>query len=191
MGETILLGELAKDLSLGSGQVLIIKLSERVLVSEPSVVIIAIDCAVKELPDGAVGPEVEGLGDEAVEGRGTQVDGRLTIEQAVVQLLELECVHTDALDQAVHQVVVDHLAVLVGQEVLSPAIIHHKHQVVLILDDLMLIIVNNVHPVEHPIVCLHKYLVPVLVEPHLVNLCLVHDEVKFRKVIEVESGRQE
>ena len=84
MCETILLGELAKDLSFGSGQALIIKLSERVLVSEPSVVIIAIDCAVKELPDGAVGPEVEGLGDEAVEGRGTQVDRGLTIEQAVV-----------------------------------------------------------------------------------------------------------
>ena len=191
VGETIVLDKLAKDLSLDSGYVLIIKLSERVLVSEPCGVIIAIDCAVKELPDGAVRSEVESLGYEAVECRRTQVDGGLTIEQAIVQLLELESVHTDTLDQAVYQVVIDHLAVLVRQEVLSPAIIHHKHQVVLILDYLMFIVVNNIHPMEHPIVCLHKYLVPVLVEPHPVNLRLIHYQMKLRKVIEVESGWQE
>ena len=52
--------------------------------SEPRGVVIAIDRAVKQFPDGAARSEVEGLGDEAVEGRGAQVRGGLTIEQAIV-----------------------------------------------------------------------------------------------------------
>ena len=52
--------------------------------SEPSGVVIAIDRTVKQFPDGAARSEVEGLGDEAIEGRGTQVGWGLTIEQAVV-----------------------------------------------------------------------------------------------------------
>ena len=84
VGEAIVLDELAKDLSFDRGQALIIKLCERVLMSEPRGVVIAIDRAVKQFPDGAARSEVEGLGDEAVEGRGAQVRGGLTIEQAVV-----------------------------------------------------------------------------------------------------------
>ena len=52
--------------------------------SEPCGVVIPIDRAVKQFPDGAVRSEVESLGDEAVEGRGTQVGRGLTIEKAVV-----------------------------------------------------------------------------------------------------------
>ena len=52
--------------------------------SEPSGVFIAINSAIKQFPDGAARSEVEGLGDEAVEGRGAQVRGGLTIEQAIV-----------------------------------------------------------------------------------------------------------
>ena len=84
VGEAIVLDELAKDLSFDCGQALIIELCERVLMSEPSRVVIAINSAIKQFPDGAVRSEVEGLGDEAVEGRGAQVRGGLTIEQAVV-----------------------------------------------------------------------------------------------------------
>ena len=52
--------------------------------SEPRGVVIAIDRAVKQFPDGAARSEVESLGDEAIEGRGAQVSGGLTIEQAIV-----------------------------------------------------------------------------------------------------------
>ena len=62
---------------------------------------------------------------------------------------------------------------------------------ILIFDDLMLAIIDDIHPVEHPVVGLHEDLVPVLVKPHLINLGLIDDEVDLREVVEVEGGWQE
>ena len=86
--EAVVLDQGAEHLSLRRRQVLRVELGQRVLDPQPGAVFVSVDGPVQELPDGAVGVGVEGVREEAVEGRGPQVDRGLPVEEAVIQLLE-------------------------------------------------------------------------------------------------------
>lgn len=104
--------------------------------------------------------------------------------------MELYSVDADPFNQAVDQVIVNARAVLVANQVLAAAVVHHEDQVVLVLHDLVFLIVYNVKPVKHPVESLHEDLVTASVEPKFCHLCLKDYQPKLKNVVEAKGARQ-
>lgn len=112
-------------------------------------------------------------------------------DETIIELLELLSLNAHSLHEPVDHVIVDSLRVLVRQEILSARVVHHEDQMVLVLHYFMLVVINDVQPVEHTVICLHKDLVSVLIDPQLIDLGPEHNQLQLGQVVKVESGRQE